>query len=183
MLREELMKMLDGREDDMIALRRHFHEHPELSFDEKETAAFIARFYENKSVDVQTNVGNGYGIIVTIKGNKPGRTIALRADFDALQIEEQTGLPFASKNHGVMHACGHDGHTAYLMILADCLIRLRDQWEGTVKIVHQHAEEMAPAGAKSIMDSGLLDDVDEIYGIHFYPDYEVGTVFYTSGFA
>ena len=104
MLREELMKMLDGREDDMIALRRHFHEHPELSFDEKETAAFIARFYENKSVDVQTNVGNGYGIIVTIKGNKPGRTIALRADFDALQIEEQTGLPFASKNHGVMHA-------------------------------------------------------------------------------
>ena len=128
------MKMLDGREDDMIALRRHFHEHPELSFDEKETAAFIARFYENKSVDVQTNVGNGYGIIVTIKGNKPGRTIALRADFDALQIEEQTGLPFASKNHGVMHACGHDGHTAYLMILADCLIRLRDQWEEPLKL-------------------------------------------------
>ncbi|CZQ91703.1 peptidase m20 [Trichococcus palustris] len=183
MLRDKLMNMLNEREEEMISLRRHFHEYPEISFQEKETSAFIARFYEGKEVEVHTHVGNGYGIVVTIKGKNPGKTIALRADFDALKIEEQTGLPFASKNPGVMHACGHDGHTAYLLVLADCLIRLKDEWDGTVKIVHQHAEEQAPAGAKSIVDSGLLDDVDEIYGIHFYPDYETGTIFYTSGYA
>lgn len=183
MLRDKLMDMLNEHEEEMISLRRHFHEYPELSFQEKETADYIARFYEGKEVEVHTHVGNGYGIVVTIKGKKPGKTIALRADFDALKIEEQTGLPFTSKNTGVMHACGHDGHTAYLLVLADCLIQLKEEWDGTVKIIHQHAEEQAPAGAKSIVASGLLDDVDEIYGIHFYPDYEPGTIFYTSGYA
>lgn len=183
MLRDKLMDMLNEREEEMISLRRHFHEYPELSFQEKETADYIARFYEGKEVEVHTNVGNGYGIVVTIKGKKPGKTIALRADFDALKIEEQTGLPFTSKNTGIMHACGHDGHTAYLLVLADCLIQLKEEWDGTVKIIHQHAEEQAPAGAKSIVASGLLDDVDAIYGIHFYPDYEPGTIFYTSGYA
>lgn len=182
-IREKLMSLLSEREEEMIALRRHFHENPEISFQEKNTADTIAAFYEGKDVTVHRNVGNGYGIVVDIQGSEPGRTIALRADFDALPIMEETGLPFASKNPGVMHACGHDGHTAYLMVLADCLIQLKDEWKGTVKIVHQHAEELTPAGAKSIADSGLLDDVDEIYGIHFFPDHEVGEIFYTSGWA
>ena len=86
MLRDKLMNLLEQKEADMIALRRHFHENPEISFEEKETADTIAAFYEGKDVEVKRNVGNGYGIVVTIKGNNPGRTIALRADFDALPI-------------------------------------------------------------------------------------------------
>lgn len=183
MIREQLMKLLSEKEEEMISLRRHFHENPEISFQEKETANTIAEYYEGKDVEIHRNVGNGYGIVVDIQGKRPGKTIALRADFDALPILEETGLPFASKNPGVMHACGHDGHTAYMMVLADCFIQLKDQWSGTIKIVHQHAEEMAPAGAKSIVDSGLLDDVDEIYGIHFFPTHDVGEIFYTSGWA
>jgi amidohydrolase len=134
-------------------------------------------------VGVQSNVGNGYGIIVTIKGGKPGETITLRADFDALPILEETGLPFQSKNEGVMHACGHDGHTAYLMVLADCLIQLKNEIPGTIKIIHQHAEEVPPGGAKSIVDSGALDDVDTIFGIHLLPMAPSGNVGYHSGFS
>lgn len=182
-IREKLMSLLSEREEEMIALRRYFHENPENSHQEKNTAARIAAFYEGKDVVMHRNVGNGYGIIVEIEGNGTGKTIALRADFDALSVPEETGLPFASKNPGVMHACGHDGHTAYLMILADCLIQLKEEWKGKVKIVHQHAEETPPSGGKSIAESGLLDDVDEIYGIHFFPDHEVGEIFYTSGWA
>ena len=177
------MQMLDERKDEMIQIRRFLHEHPELSFQEEKTAQYIADFYEGKDVDVQTNVGNGYGIIVTIVGGKPGKTIGLRADFDALPIVEETDVPFKSKNEGVMHACGHDGHTAYLLILADCLIQLKSELSGTIKIIHQHAEEVPPGGAKSIIESGLLDDLDEVYGIHLLPIAPVGMVGYNKGFA
>lgn len=183
MLREKLMNLLNEREEEMIALRRYFHENPETSHQEYKTADKIADFYAGKDVKVERNVGNGLGIVVTIQGNKPGKKIGLRADFDALPIMEETGLPFASQNPGVMHACGHDGHTAYLMILADCLIQLKEEWSGTVKIVHQHAEEVPPSGGKSIAESGVLEDLDEIYGIHFFPDFELGEINYTSGWA
>src|SRR6185437_13826723 len=129
-MREQLMSMLENRKEEMIQIRRYLHEHPELTFKEEKTAKYIIDFYKGKDVEVQSNVGNGYGIIVTIKGGKPGKTIGLRADFDALPILEETGLPFKSKNEGVMHACGHDGHTAYLLILADCLIQLKDEIPG-----------------------------------------------------
>ncbi|AZP05759.1 amidohydrolase [Jeotgalibaca ciconiae] len=182
-MREKLMNLLNEREEEMIALRRYFHENPETSHQEYKTADKIADFYAGKDVKVERNVGNGLGIVVTIQGNKPGKKIGLRADFDALPIMEETGLPFASQNPGVMHACGHDGHTAYLMILADCLIQLKEEWSGTVKIVHQHAEEVPPSGGKSIAESGVLEDLDEIYGIHFFPDFELGEINYTSGWA
>lgn len=177
------MELLESRKDEMIQIRRYLHENPELSFKEEKTAQYIADYYNGKVVEVQRNVGNGYGIIVTINGGKPGKTIALRADFDALPILEETELPFKSKNEGVMHACGHDGHTAYLMILADCLIQLKDQIPGTIKIIHQHAEEVPPGGAKSIADSGVLDDVDNIFGIHLLPIAPAGHVGYHSGFS
>lgn len=175
--------MLQERKDEITQIRRHLHEHPELSFHEAETAKFIQDFYKGKDVEVATEVGNGHAVIVTIKGGKPGKTIALRADFDALPIEEQTDLPFKSKNPGVMHACGHDGHTAYLLVLADCLIQLKENIPGTIKIVHQHAEETPPGGAKSVVESGILDDVDQIFGIHVFPFGESGQVYYHSGFA
>ncbi|WP_075618839.1 amidohydrolase [Paenisporosarcina indica] len=182
-MKEKLMDMLDERKDEMIQIRRFLHEHPELSFKEEKTAQYIADFYKGKNVDIQTNVGNGYGIIVTIVGEKPGKTIGLRADFDALPIVEETPVPFKSKNEGVMHACGHDGHTAYLLVLADCLIQLKSELSGTIKIIHQHAEEAPPGGAKSIVESGLLDDLDEVYGIHLLPIAPAGMVGYNKGFA
>ncbi|EAA0404555.1 amidohydrolase [Listeria monocytogenes] len=182
-MRTKLMNMLQERKDEITQIRRHLHEHPELSFHEAETAKFIQDFYKGKDVEVATEVGNGHAIVVTIKGGKPGKTIALRADFDALPIEEQTELPFKSKNPGVMHACGHDGHTAYLLVLADCLIQLKENIPGTIKIVHQHAEETPPGGAKSVVESGILDDVDQIFGIHVFPFGESGQVYYHSGFA
>lgn len=183
MMKDELMKMLEEREDEMIEIRRYLHEHPELSFKEEKTAAYIADFYKGKDVEIETNVGNGYGIIVTIEGASEGKTIGLRADFDALPITEKADVPFRSKNEGVMHACGHDAHTAYLLILADCLIQLKDQIKGTIKIIHQHAEEQPPGGAKSIMESGKLNDVDAIFGIHILPVAPAGTVGYHSGYS
>lgn len=182
-MKEELMKMLKEREKEMIEIRRYLHEHPELSFKEEKTAAYIADFYKGKDVKVETNVGNGYGIIVTIEGTGPGKTIGLRADFDALPIQEEADVPFKSKNEGVMHACGHDAHTAYMLILADCLIQLKDKFKGTIKIIHQHAEEVPPGGAKSILETGKLDDLDAIFGIHVLPLGPAGTVGYHSGYA
>ncbi len=182
-MKQKLMKMLESRKDEMVQIRRHLHEHPELSFKEEKTAQYIADFYKGKDVDVQTNAGNGYGVIVTIKGDKPGKTIGLRADFDALPIHEETAVPFKSKNDGVMHACGHDGHTAYMLILADCLIQLKSSISGTIKIIHQHAEETPPGGAKSIVESGMLDDLDVVLGTHLFPTHPVGTIGYRSGYA
>lgn len=182
-MRNQLMEMLESRKDAMIEIRRYLHEHPEVSFKEEKTAQYIADFYKGKDVEVQRNVGNGYGIIVTIKGGKPGKTIGLRADFDALPITEETDVPFKSKNEGVMHACGHDAHTAYLLVLADCLIQLKSELAGTIKIIHQHAEETPPGGAKSMVESGLLDDLDAIFGIHVFPTHPVGYIGYRSGYA
>ena len=179
---DELMKMLEERKDEMIAIRRHLHENAEPSFQEVETAKYIAAFYEGKDVKIDKEIGGKHGIVVTIKGGKPGKTIGLRADFDALPLKEETGLPFASKNEGAMHACGHDGHTAYLMVLADCLIKLKDQLSGTVKIIHQNAEEMAPGGAKDIVASGVLNDLDYVFGIHFLPNGPAGTVGWHKGY-
>ncbi|RKQ34568.1 amidohydrolase [Oceanobacillus halophilus] len=182
-MREKLMEMLDSRKEEMIKIRRHLHENPELSFKEDKTAKYIVDFYNDKDVEIETNVGNGHGIIVTIQGGNSGKTIGLRADFDALPITEETDVPFKSKNEGVMHACGHDAHTAYLLVLADCFIQLKDEINGTIKIIHQHAEEVPPGGAKSMMESGKLDDLDAIFGIHVLPLAPAGTVGYHSGYS
>jgi len=182
-MKEKLITMLEEREEEIIQIRRYLHENPELSFKEEKTVQYIADFYKDKDVEIQTNVGNGYGIIVTIKGGKPGKTIGLRADFDALPIVEETPVPFKSKNEGVMHACGHDGHTAYLLVLADCFIQLKDELSGVIKIIHQHAEEVPPGGAKSIVESGAIDDLDEVYGIHLLPMGPAGLVGYHPGFS
>ncbi|MDR7080106.1 amidohydrolase [Neobacillus niacini] len=181
-MKKKLMEMLEERKDEIIQIRRHLHENPELSFKEEKTSKYIEDFYKGKDVQVDTKVGGGHGIIVTIKGGKPGKTIGLRADFDALPILEETNVPFKSKNPGVMHACGHDGHTAYLLVLADCLIQLKNEIPGTIKIVHQPAEEVPPGGAISMLESGLLDDLDNIFGIHLLPLGPAGLVGYNSGY-
>lgn len=182
-MKNKLMEMLEARKDEIIEIRRYLHQNPEISFKEEKTARYILDFYKGKDVEVHSNVGNGYGIVVTIKGGKPGKNIGLRADFDALPIQEEADVPFKSNIDGVMHACGHDGHTAYLLVLADCLIQLKDQIPGTIKIVHQHAEEVPPGGAKSIVESGLLDDLDNMFGIHLLPMGPAGLVGYHVGYS
>lgn len=181
-MKNKLMQMLEERKDEIIEIRRYLHEHPELSFQEENTSRYIEEFYKGKDVKVDRKVGGGNGLIVTITGGKPGKTIGLRADFDALPIFEETDVPFKSKNPGVMHACAHDGHTAYLMILADCLIQLKDEIPGTIKIIHQPAEEVPPGGAIGMIESGLLDDLDNIFGIHLLPMGPSGVVGYNSGY-
>ena len=175
-LQEKLFEKLEAKASQMVETRRYLHENPELSFKEEHTAKLIEDFYKDKDVKVTSNVGNGYGIIVEINGRGPGRTIGLRADFDALPIQEEADVPFKSKNDGVMHACGHDMHTSYLLTLGEALIELKDEWSGTVKLIHQHAEEVPPGGAKSIVESGILDDLDEVYGIHVFPMLDTGTI-------
>ena len=182
MLLNDLMNKLDEKKDRIIEIRRYLHEHPELSFHEEETSKYIADFYKEVPVDsVETNFGGQRGIVVTIKGSQPGKTIAIRADFDALPIKEETGLPFASKNEGVMHACGHDGHTAYMLVLAETLAELKDQLKGTIRVIHQPAEEAPPGGAIGMIKAGVLKNVDAIIGIHVMSTMKTGNIYYRSG--
>lgn len=177
---EKLVKELEKDKEKMIKIRRYLHENPEISFKETKTAEYISKYYENKGVEVKTHVG-GNGIVVIIDSGKPGKTMGLRADFDALPIKEETGLTFSSKNIGVMHACGHDAHTAYLMVLADILIKYKKELKGKIYIIHQHAEEMTPGGAIGMIKSGDLDEVDNFFGIHVMTDMPLGKVYYHSG--
>lgn len=177
---KRLFSLLEERREKMIEDRRWLHMHPELSFEETETSKFIEKFYEGKDVKVDKNMG-GYGLRVTIDSGKPGKTIALRADFDALPIEEDTGLAFSSKNKGVMHACGHDAHTAYLLNLADALIEMKDEFKGKIVIIHQPAEEVPPGGAKGMIEAGVLDGVDNVIGCHVMSQMDFGKVYYHKG--
>ncbi|QNQ45589.1 M20 family metallopeptidase [Staphylococcus warneri] len=176
-----LVERLREKEDRMIEIRRYLHQHPELSFKEVETPKYIANFYKDKDCKVETNVGQN-GVKVTIDSDKPGKTLAIRADFDALPIKEETGLPFASENEGVMHACGHDAHTAYMLILAETLIEMKDKFKGKVIVIHQPAEEMPPGGAQGMIKDGVLEGVDHVLGAHVMSTMEAGKVFYKEGF-
>lgn len=177
---DQLLQKLEEKKERMIEIRRYLHQHPELSFKEEKTAQYIADFYKDKSVMIRTNVG-GYGVVVTIEGGLPGKTVALRADFDGLPIMEEADVPFKSSNPGVMHACGHDGHTAYLMILAEALIEMKDQLSGNVVILHQPAEETPPGGAIAMIEDGCLEGVDSIFGIHLMSLSVTGEVCYRAG--
>ncbi len=171
---------LQNHFEEMVAIRRYLHERPELSFEEVHTPAFIANYHKELGLQVREQVG-GRGVVATLHTNKPGRTIALRADFDALAIQELNELPYKSKNDGVMHACGHDGHTATLLVLAKVLTSIREQLSGTIVFIHQHAEELAPGGAIAMIEDGCLEGVDEIYGAHLWSPLALETVHYLSG--
>lgn len=171
------------KEARMVEIRRYLHQHPELSFQETQTAKYIADFYKKQNLDVaiETNIGGENGVIVTIDTKKPGKTLAIRADFDALPIHEETGLPFASENEGVMHACGHDAHTAYMLVLAETLAEMKDQLRGKIKVFHQPAEETPPGGAIGMINAGCLNGVDNVIGIHVMSNFELGKIFYREG--
>lgn len=163
---EKAVAILQENNEYTIANRRHLHAFPELSFQEEQTRAFIQeKLLSYGYTDIQTEVGGG-GILATLDTGKPGPTIALRADFDALPIHEETELPFKSKNDGVMHACGHDVHTATLLSVAQAVSELASYLTGKLIFIFQHAEELPPGGAIAIMESGALDEVDAIFGSH-----------------
>jgi amidohydrolase len=148
------------------AMRRDFHMHPELGFQEVRTAGIVAKELQSLGLEVSTGVGKT-GVVAVIEGRKPGPVLLLRADMDALPIVEDTGAEYASQNHGVMHACGHDGHTAILLTVAKMLNKIRDELPGSIKLVFQPAEE-GMGGAENMIKDGVMDGpkVDYALGLH-----------------
>jgi hippurate hydrolase len=171
-----VLNRIADRADEIAEWRRDFHAHPELQYDVHRTAAAVAEKLKNFGCDeIATGIGRT-GVVGVIRGRKntDGRVVGLRADMDALPIEEQTGLAYASKNSGKMHACGHDGHTAMLLGAARHLCETRN-FDGTAVVIFQPAEE-GGAGAKAMIDDGLLDrfGIRQVFGMHNYPGMPVG---------
>ncbi|TKD70706.1 M20 metallopeptidase family protein [Pseudalkalibacillus hwajinpoensis] len=177
----ELFQKLEMLYPDLVELRRDLHMYPEVSLQEVETPEKIARYLEKLGIEVRTGVG-GNGVVGTIRGGKPGKTTALRADFDALPIQDQKDVSYKSKVPGVMHACGHDLHTAALLGVANVLTQVKDELEGDVVLIHQFAEEVAPGGAEAMIRDGCLDEVDEIYGAHVWADHPIGHYSFHEGY-
>jgi len=161
---------------EIISVRRHLHQHPELSWKERETSLFIQKFLSAPGIEIRTGIA-GYGVIAVIRGQQSGHVVGLRADMDALPIIEKTGLPYASKNPGVMHACGHDGHTATLLGTTKILAQLRSQLKGTIVCVFQPAEENGGGGAKLLKDGALNEfPIDAFFALHGWPYIPAGTI-------
>lgn len=160
---------------DVIAWRRHLHAHPEPSYEEHETSAFIrARLEAIGGFEISRPTPTS--VLAELRGGRPGPTLAIRSDHDALPIEEATGLPFASTRPGVMHACGHDGHTAIALGAATVLAGVADELPGTVRFLFEHGEEALPGGASQLVAAGAMEGVDRVIGLHLWALNEVGTV-------
>lgn len=167
--------------DEVRNMRRHLHTHPELSFQEHETAAYIAACLQDAGISFTSGVG-GTGLIAELEGKGDGPLIALRGDMDALPIKEVNEVPYASKNAGVMHACGHDAHTASVFGAMKILHQLRDQWSGKVRIFFQPGEERIPGGASLMIRDGALKPMpDRLFGQHVYPELPAGHVGFKPG--
>ncbi|MDU4959054.1 MAG: M20 family metallopeptidase [Sporomusaceae bacterium] len=160
---------------EVIAWRRHLHQNPELSFQEEKTAQFV---YDQlgRLNGLELSRPTRTSVMARLIGDKPGKVLALRADMDALAIEEETGLAFASQTPGVMHACGHDGHTAMLLGTAAVLCQLRQHIKGEVRFIFQHAEELFPGGSRELIQAGALANVDMILGLHVMSHIPVGKI-------
>ncbi|MCS7462011.1 M20 family metallopeptidase [Paenibacillus doosanensis] len=176
---QSLLARSEVLKNDWIAFRRDLHQYPELSHRESRTAEKVASFLRGLGLQPQTGVG-GHGVVAELQGAEPGPVIALRADMDALPIAEETGLPYASREPGVMHACGHDAHTAILLGAAQLLAERRQELSGAIRFIFQGAEE-TNAGAKAMVQAGVLNGIEEIYGLHNLPTLPVGMIATGSG--
>lgn len=167
--------------EQLVADRRYFHRNPELGFQERDTSAYVAERLRRLGVEHQTGVA-GTGVVGLIRGAREGRVVLLRADMDALPLTEETGAEYASERPGAMHACGHDGHTAILLAVAEVLSQRRDELQGTVKLVFQPAEE-GPGGAKPMIDAGVMENphVDACFGLHLSNNHPVGEIVVQGG--
>ncbi|MGA2963676.1 MAG: amidohydrolase [Candidatus Korobacteraceae bacterium] len=175
----QVMENIRALRPELVEMRRHFHQHPELGFKEVDTAKYIVDYLSALGLEIQCGVA-GTGVVALLKGKSAGKTIALRADMDALPITEQSGAPYASQNPGVMHACGHDAHMAGLLGAAKVLSGMKDQLKGQVKFIFQPAEE-GPGGAKPMIEAGVLEGVDAIVGCHVWYELPIGTIGFKHG--
>lgn len=171
-MEEQLRLFASAMAPELTAWRRYLHAHPELSFQEHETTTWIAKKLEHWSIPFTRPAPTG--LVGSIVGARPGPTVAVRADIDALPIQEENQFSFCSTRSGLMHACGHDGHTAILLGLAQFLSQHRG-FPGRVKLIFQAAEEKLPGGAIQLVEAGLMDDVDACIGLHLSSDFDLGT--------
>jgi len=180
-LKKTIKEKSEEISDWLVDIRRDLHAHPEIGLQEIRTSAKVAEMLGQLGLEVKTGIG-ATGVVGLLEGGSPGRTIAIRADMDALPIEEETGLPFASQNTGVMHACGHDGHVAMALGAARVLSDLREDLKGGVKFIMQPAEENY-GGARDLVEEGVLEDpkVDGIIALHVDVDESVGKLVIKSG--
>jgi len=181
MLSEKIRQLAASAENDIIHIRRKIHADPELSFQEERTASFIERTLDTWGIQHERVAGTG--VTGLIHGSGTGRYIVLRADIDALPIQEQNSCDYASANPGVMHACGHDAHTAALLGAVNILNQIRDEFPGMVRFLFQPGEELLPGGALKVLESGILDDPrpDMILAQHVYPELPAGNFGFRAG--
>lgn len=174
----DLKQEIEGRKEQLIALRRDFHRYPELSFQEKRTASVIEAQLHNLNLEeVRSGLNGVHAVVGTLKGGRPGRTVLIRADIDGLPILEQNEADYCSENRGVMHACGHDGHIAIALTLASVLAARREEIPGIIKFAFQPAEERG-GGAKPMIEAGLMHspEVDAVIGLHIWNNLPAGKI-------
>ena len=179
-MQNTIKRIADDYTAQLIEYRRYLHQNPELSFQETHTAAWVREKLVAWGMTISESV-RGNSVVGILDSGTEGPTIAFRADMDALPIQEETGLPFRSTRNGVMHACGHDLHTATMLCLADALTHHKELLRGRVKFIFQQGEEVPPGGALLLCEDGVMDDVDMIFGFHNSPSEQVGQVAITSG--
>lgn len=175
MTTKTLNNVVEQIKQEVIEWRRHLHRNPELSFQEQKTAQFIYETLESFG-NLELSRPTETSVMARLIGSKPGKVLAIRADIDALPIQEENTFEFASQNPGVMHACGHDGHTAMLLGTAKVLSGMKDQIKGEVRFFFQHAEELFPGGAEEMVQAGVMDGVDLVIGAHLWSPMELGKI-------
>lgn len=183
MLKDKIKKLANTNHEEVVAIRRHLHQYPELSFEEEQTSQYIGQQLKAFGIPYEDGIA-GHGLVGLIKGQNPGKkVIALRADMDALPILEANDVPYKSKHEGVMHACGHDVHTSSLLGAAKILNTLKNELEGTIKLIFQPAEERLPGGASLMIAEGVLQNPAPtgIFGQHVHPPLEAGKVGFRPG--
>jgi amidohydrolase len=182
MLKERIQQLAKQYANEFVEMRHHLHAHPELSYKEFETSKFVQE--KLQQLDIPFTIMATTGVLGIIKGkNANKKVIALRADMDALPITEENDVPYKSKNNGIMHACGHDVHTTCLLGAAKILQELKEEWEGTVKLIFQPGEEKNPGGASYMVKEGVLENPkpDKIFALHVHPGMEVGQLSFRGG--
>ena len=182
-MKEKILELSDLFFDEIVSIRRYMHMHPELSFQEFETSNYIKSILKSWDIKFLDGYANT-GILVNLEGKESSsRVIALRADFDALPILEENDVEYKSKNEGIMHACGHDAHTASMLGALKILHKTKDHWRGTIKFIFQPAEERLPGGAKQMIEEGVLENpnVQHVIAQHVLPELEVGKVGFRCG--
>ena len=175
-MRDEVKALMS----DIVTWRRYLHKHAELSFEEFETSNYIeSQLKAIGGITISRPLPTG--VVAVIEGAHPGKTVALRADIDALPMQEDNDLDFASVNHGVMHSCGHDGHAAMLLGVAKLFAAKKEQMHGKLVCIFQHAEELPPGGAIELVKAGVMEGVDEIFGMHLSSSFPTGKFGIKSG--